>query len=332
VRKLLGHITLAGALAAAGVVALSTTNAARAQESNCSVWLVESSRFMKVPFGSFMPDRAFVPGSTDKAHNINTVDLPVNVGVIKCGKELILYDSGWKQQEYFKMTGTEHWAPLPEQLKTLGLDANDVTKIVIGHGHWDHAGQLMDFPNAVLYVQREELKAIEWALNYPNPKIAAVNTSPGGCNRTPACGYTPLTLDEIYGKVLHGKAMILDGEHEIMPGVKIHPAFRAHTAGSQLLEVPTSVGKLVFGSDAYSSWEGIRDWMAANIQQTDSVQQFLAYEKCYKITGGYQNCVSAHEPTSYTDQYPLTKNAWVGPNGSRMAEIALAPGEKSRKP
>jgi len=332
VRKLLGHITLVGALAAAGVVGLAATNAARAQETTCSVWLVESSRFMKVPFGSFMPDRAFVPGSTDKLHNINTVDLPVNIGVIKCGKELILYDSGWKQQEYFKMTGTEHWVALPEQLKLLGLDANDVTKIVIGHGHWDHAGQLMDFPNAVLYVQREELKAIEWALNYPNPKIAAVNTSPGGCNRTPACGYTPLTLDEIYGKVLKGKAMIVDGEHEIIPGVKIHPAFRAHTAGSQLLEVPTSVGKLVFGSDAYSSWEGIRDWMVANVQQTDSVQQFLAYEKCYKITGGYQNCVSAHEPLSYTDQYPLTKNAWSGPNGSRMAEIALAPGEKSRKP
>ena len=73
--------------------------------------------------------------------------------------------------------------------------------------------------------------------------------------------------------------------------MKIHPAFRAHTAGSQLLEVPTSVGKLVFGSDAYSSWEGIRDWMIANMQQTDTVQQFLAYEKCYKITGGYQNCV-----------------------------------------
>src|SRR5678810_1336579 len=70
---------------------------------------------------------------------------------------------------------------------------------------------------------------------------------------------------------------------------------RQHTAGSQLLEVPTSIGKLVFGSDAYSSWEAIRDWMTANVQQTDTVQQFLAYEKCYKITGGYQNCVSAHE-------------------------------------
>ena len=166
--------------------------------------------------------------------------------------------------------------------------------------------------------------AIEWALNYPNPKISAVNTDPGGCMRTPACGYTPLTLDEIYGKVLAGQAVIVDGEMEILPGVKIHPAFRAHTAGSQLLEVPTSVGKLVFGSDAYSSWEGIRDWMVANVQQTNSVQQFLAYEKCYKITGGYENCVAAHEPLSYTDKYPLTKNSWEGPNGSRMAEIALA--------
>ncbi|HTT38076.1 MAG TPA: MBL fold metallo-hydrolase [Burkholderiales bacterium] len=321
-----------GTFASLGLAAVGLFGAAAAQAQNCSVWLVESSRFMNVPFGAFMPDRAYVPGSNSPNNNINTVDLPVNVGVIKCGKELILYDSGWKQQDYLKMTGSDHWAPLPDQLKMLGFNATDVTKIVIGHGHWDHAGQLMDFPNAVLYVQREELKGIEWALNYPNPRISAVNTSPGGCMRTPACGYPPKTLDEIYGKVLAGKAMIVDGEAEIAPGVKIHPAFRAHTAGSQLLEVPTSIGKLVFGSDAYSSWEGLRDWMIANPQQTDTVQQFLAYEKCYKITGGYQNCVSAHEPLSYTDKYPLTKNSWIGINGSRMAEIALAAGERSRHP
>jgi len=332
VRKQVRRIALAGALATVGFAGFAAMNSAAAQEQNCSVWLVESSRFMKVPMGSFMPDRAFIPGSTDWKHNINTVDLPVNVGVIKCGSELILYDSGWKQQEYHKMTGTEHWAPLPDQLKALGFDANNVTKIVIGHGHWDHAGQLSDFPNGVIYIQREELNAIEWALNYPNPKIAAVNNSPGGCFRTPACGYEPLTVAEIYGKVLSGKAVIVNGEAEILPGVKIHPAFRAHTAGSQLLEVPTSIGKLVFGSDAYSSWEGIRDWMPANIQQTDTVQQILAYEKCYKITGGYQNCVSAHEPLTYTDAYPLTKNSWVALNGGRMAELALVPGEKSHKP
>ena len=60
----------------------------------CSVWLVESGRFMDLPMGGFMPDRAFIPGSNDPMHNINAVDLPVNVGVIKCGSEVILYDTG----------------------------------------------------------------------------------------------------------------------------------------------------------------------------------------------------------------------------------------------
>src|SRR6201985_187680 len=216
---------------------------ARAQQPICSAWLIESSRFMNVPFGSFMPDRAFVPGSVKPESNIPTVDLPVNIGVIKCGSELILYDTGWKQQDYLRMPGSDNWAPLADQLKLLGCNAADVTKVVIGHAHWDHAGQLSDLPNAVLYVQREELKAIEWALNYPEPHIRAVNSDPGGCNRTPACGYMPLTMEEVYGKVLKGKAVVVDGEMEIAPGVIIYPAFRAHTAGSQPLEAATAVGE-----------------------------------------------------------------------------------------
>lgn len=189
-----------------------------------------------------------------------------------------------------------------------------------------------EFPKAKLYIQKEELKGIEWALNYPgHERIRAENTSPGGCSRTPACGYPPKTVDQIYSKVLRGMAVIVDGDMDVVPGVKIHAAHRAHTAGSQLLEVNTSIGKLMFGSDAYSSWEAIRDWEVANVQQTDSVQQFLAYEKCYKVTGGYANCVAAHEPLSYSDKYPLTRNHWVGMNGGRLAEIALAPGEASRR-
>ena len=289
------------ALGGAAAAAISAAPSALAQQY--SVWLIENSRFMNVPYGAFMPDRAYVPGSTSKFNNINTVDLPVNVGVIKGtvgGKlEVVLADCGWKQQDYHKMTGTDHWAPLTEQLKLLGISADQVTKIIEGHGHWDHAGSLSDFPNAVLYIQKKELEGIEWAINYPHPRISATNVSPGGCARTPGCGYPPKTLDEIYGKVLSGKAVIVDGEMDILPGMRIHPAHHAHTPGSQLLEVRTgtSVGTLVFGSDVYSSWQGIRDWMVANIQSsTDSAQQFLAYEKCYKLTGRNDpnNCIAAH--------------------------------------
>ena len=102
----------ASIVAASAVLSVLSGTAALAQAPVCSVWLIESSRFMKVPFGSFMPDRAFVPGSDNPNNNIPTVDLPVNIGVIKCGTELILYDTGWKQQDYLKMTGSDHWAPL----------------------------------------------------------------------------------------------------------------------------------------------------------------------------------------------------------------------------
>lgn len=328
--KVVRVLTLVALLAL--TVSLSAPTAP-AQGPVYSVWLVRNSVFKDVPAGAFMPDRAFVPGSTNPMNNQVFFQLPVNVGVIKGGNEVILYDTGWKQQDYLKMTNSVNWAPLPDQLKLLGIQPGDVTKIVIGHGHWDHAGTIMDFPNAVLYVQKAELEGIEWALNFQgHPKISAVNVTQGGCMRSPACGYTPLTLQEIYGKILSGKAVIVDGMREIAPGIVIHPAHRAHTAGSQLLEVPTARGKLVFGSDVYSSWEGIRDWMIANPQQTDTVQQFLAYEKCYRITGGFENCVAAHEPLSYSDGYPLTKTWWVGPNDSRLAEVTLAPGERTRKP
>jgi glyoxylase-like metal-dependent hydrolase (beta-lactamase superfamily II) len=319
-----------------------------------SAWLVESSRFINVPPGSFMPDRAFIPGSTDPKHNIPFFDFPANVGIIK-GKDgkITLYDSGWKQLEYiFDWNTSCCWWGLRDQMTNIKLDPDAVTRIVLGHGHWDHAGQLDSFPNAVLYVQKEELKQIDFFLDYPTEfnggHIRAVNTVDpitGGqvgppaqaCARSPVCGYPPQTVAEIEGKILAGKAKIIDGRFEVALGLVIHPAFRGHTYGSQLLQVHTPRGELVFGSDTYSSWEGIRDWNVANIQQTDTIQQFLAYEKCYVLTSNsfsFENCLAAHERLSYSDDYPITKNWWTITDGncSRAAELILANGEPTHVP
>src|SRR4029079_559513 len=95
--------------------------------------------------------------------------------------------------------------------------------------------------------------------------------------------YPPQTVQEILGKVLHGKAKIVDGRHEITRGLVIHPAVRGPTYGSQLLQVNTTRGQLVFGSDTYSSWTGIRDWFVANIQQNNTVHEFLALDKCHSL-------------------------------------------------
>ena len=309
-----------------------------------SAWIVESSRFLNVPHRAFQPDVG------DPA----TVDLPVNVGIIEDPEgNLTLYDSGWKQLAYiFDWNTSCCWKGIRDQLTAIGLDPEKVVRIVLGHAHWDHSGQLSEFPNAVVYIQKEELKQIDFFLNYPvdfnSGHIRAVNTvdpitgaqvgpPQQACARTPVCGYPPQTVQEILGKVLGGKAIIVDGRHEINRGLVIHPAFRGHTYGSQLLQVNTLRGQLVFGSDTYSSWTGIRDWLVANIQQTDTVQQFLAYEKCYVLASrqnSFNNCVSAHEPVSYTADYPLTSNWWTIPDGncSRAAELILGPGKTTHVP
>jgi len=309
-----------------------------------SAWIVESSRFLNVPHRAFQPDVG-TPA---------TVDLPVNVGIIKGpdGK-LTLYDSGWKQLAYiFDWNTSCCWKGIRDQMTAIGLNPANVVRIVLGHGHWDHAGQLSEFPDAVLYIQKEELKQIDFFTNYPvdfnSGNIRAVNTinpltgaqvgpPQQACARSPVCGYPPQTVQEILGKVLNGKAKIVDGRHEITPGLVIHPAFRGHTYGSQLLQVNTPRGQLVFGSDTYSSWTGIRDWLVANIQQTDTIQQFLAYEKCYVLTSrlnSFNNCIAAHEPTAYTPAYPITSNWWNIPSGncSRAAELILANGEPTHVP
>ena len=184
----------------------------------------------------------------------------------------------------------------------------------------------------MLYIQAEELKGIEWALNYPGTSASAPPTiDKGGCNRTPACGYPPKTVDGIYGKVLRGKAVIVDGEMDVLPGVKIHPAHRAHTAGSQLLEVPTPIGKLVFGSDAYSSWEAIRDWEVANSSRPTRCSSSWPTRSATRSPAAIRTAWprTSRCPTPTSTRSPRTH--WVGMNGGRLAEVALAPGEPSRK-
>src|SRR5258708_36910033 len=100
-----------GTFAGMGLVAYAALGAVSAHAQNCSVWLVGSSRFMNVPFGAFMPDRTFVPGGDNPMNNINLIDIPVNIGVIKFGKELTLYETGWRHTDHQKMTRPVNWAP-----------------------------------------------------------------------------------------------------------------------------------------------------------------------------------------------------------------------------
>jgi glyoxylase-like metal-dependent hydrolase (beta-lactamase superfamily II) len=82
----------------------------------------------------------------------------------------VLYDTGWPPEAIPMLVDLGMDPKIGEennaigQLNKIGVSPSDVTKIILSHLHVDHAGGLQYFPDAQVYVQKDELA---YAL-YPN--------------------------------------------------------------------------------------------------------------------------------------------------------------------
>ncbi len=88
--------------------------------------------------------------------------------LIDTGKEVILVDTGFPvgtpeeapDENSLGFTGKDICSYM-EALASLGYKPEQVTKILLTHRHADHSGEVRSFPNAKIYVNREELSAQE---------------------------------------------------------------------------------------------------------------------------------------------------------------------------
>ncbi|MFC9838430.1 N-acyl homoserine lactonase family protein [Rhodococcus sp. NPDC127530] len=124
-------------------------------------------------------------------------------------------------------------------LESLGISADQVDHVVISHMHFDHVGNLLLFPNAEFTMGRAEFdfwtgpranRAIfEWAL----PRAA---------------------LDAVQELNAAGRLTLVDGPHELLPGVTVTP-MGGHTPGLLVTEVSAGSGQVILASDAVHSYE-----------------------------------------------------------------------------
>lgn len=146
---------------------------------------------------------------------------------------LLLFDSGFgevpdPEADRFYRTVRR---PLRDGLRGLGVDTGDVRLVVNCHLHRDHGGGNPELAGRPLFVQRAELEAA----------------------REP--GYTTPGLVDFPGAAYQ----VLDGEAEILPGVRVVPT-PGHTAGHQSLVVDCAEGPVVLLGQAY---EFASDWARA---------------------------------------------------------------------
>ena len=160
------------------------------------------------------------------------------VWVLKSEHEIILVDTGFDVDEAHRRSRPIIRAP-QKALSALNLRPEDITKIIITHLHYDHAGSLKDFPKAKFYVQAAEL---------------AYATGPCMCEDTLRMPYTGEHICDIVRALYTGKVIFSDGDMEVSPGVTVH-CVGGHSRGLQVVRVKTQNGWLCLASDATHYYE-----------------------------------------------------------------------------
>ena len=162
------------------------------------------------------------------------------IWVLRRGAEVIVVDTGYDSEEA-AARGRPILLDPREALKPLGLAAQDVTRIIVTHLHYDHAGGLHLFPNATLHMQAAEMQYA---------------TGPCMCHGTLRAPFTAPHICEAVTRLYSGKVIFHDGDAEIAEGVTVH-CIGGHSRGLQCVRVRTEAGWMVLASDAAHYYENV---------------------------------------------------------------------------
>lgn len=189
------------------------------------------------------------------------IDAPIIAWLIETADGRILYDVGC---DYAKIAdpaararhygGNPFGAPamiadqtVPVHLRRLGLGPLDVDLVFIGHGHFDHAGGLADFPHAEIHIHAAELAAA---------RAGGEAYFPGECD-------LPLRW-----RAAHG-------DYQVCPGIQAL-CTPGHTAGHMSVLVELDSTAVVIAGDAADLQENIDDEIAPGLCWRDRTDLAIA--------------------------------------------------------
>lgn len=160
-------------------------------------------------------------------------DLDYYVWVARRDDEIYLVDTGFDEVAA-KERGRELLIPVEAGLELIDVRARQVRNVIITHLHYDHAGTMGNFPDALFHLQEKE---------------AAYATGRHMCHSVLR---QPFNVEDIvtYVRVLYQDRIRFHcGDAEIAPGLSVHWV-GGHSAGLQVVRVWTRRGWVVLASDA----------------------------------------------------------------------------------
>ncbi|HLO79662.1 MAG TPA: N-acyl homoserine lactonase family protein [Chitinophagaceae bacterium] len=149
----------------------------------------------------------------------------------------ILVDAGFQRSGKFFAPGFMDYTRPDSSLMLLGVKPEDITDIIITHPHWDHVGGIDLFPNARIWMQREDYRYLVVDMWQKDGKRMGIDSS---------------DVLKIVDLNTRGRVQLVNGDDvEIMPGIRAYIGSK-HTYESQYVVVNTATDKVLVASD--NSW------------------------------------------------------------------------------
>ena len=190
----------------------------------------------------------------------------------------VLVDTGFSATSALARNRQYLLTPM-EAIHRLGYPPEIIGDVVVSHLHYDHAGNIDQFPAANIWVQDRE-----------------VRYATGDCMCDPKQNHFFSTDDIaiLIRRLYRGNVRLVDGFHALRDGIEMH-RIGGHTDWLQVVRVRTAKGWVVLASDALHYYENLarRNPFPAIYSLEDML---TGYERILALADSEQHIVPGHDP------------------------------------
>ena len=264
----------------AAVLAFAEMAEAQTAPTSKPVYTIEALRYATVPG---FPVSALI-ANADKARKI---DISMIYWLVRGEGHTILVDSGFYRPQFFKTWTVKDFMMPAESLARVGVKPEDITDVVLTHMHWDHADGMDLFPNARIWLQKDEY---------------SYYTGPAWQSATTHGGIEPDDVLALVKLNVAGRVSFVDGDDQtIFPGIRCYTGGK-HTYASQFVTVPTAAGTVVLASDNMYLYENLTTHQPI-AQTLDAASNLRAQDRMKTLASDPRLVVPGHDPAEF-DRFP----------------------------